>query len=708
LLETARNAMSEFDSQKPAEEIRKPVPGDNPVRDVADDSLGRAHSAQAFGRQVLDQDASAGVVVGILGPWGSGKTSFFNLARPVFESAGVPILEFNPWMFSGAQQLVESFFTELGAQLRLRPGLATLGNDLADYGEMFSGLGWLPIVGSWIERLRFVTRIVGEVSKRRKEGIGARRDKIEKALSKLPKPIVIFLDDIDRLPTAEIRDVFKLVRLTASFPNLIYVLAFDRLRVEQALIDQGIPGRDYLEKILQVAVDLPAVPDQTLGKQAAYSIDAALAGLEHPGPFDGQVWPDVFMEIIRPLIRNMRDVRRFAAAVRGTVSALDGEIALADVLGLEAVRIFLPDVFAKIYKAVAALTTTEGHGSGRRDSPDKDQVNDIVKTGGAHEVVVRAMIERLFPAARKHMGGSHYTRDWEQEWLKKRRVAHEHILRLYLERIVGEELGDFLYAEKAYGHLGDRKALDKFLRSLNMERIRSIVASLEAYENEFRPEHVVPATIVLLNLSADIPERERGMFELGNRFVVGRVTLRLLRVPKDPAAVQADLRQILPELNSLSLKLELILQVGHQKNIGHKLVSEADAAELEKSWRGEVRKSTAEELLEERDIGAILLETKRRADSSEAPLHIPNTPEFTLALLRCARGETLSQYAGNRGVRRHSRLAWDALIETYGDESILRERIEALRKAQLEGVGDLLELSDKYLAGWRPGIFNDE
>ncbi|MBM7331832.1 hypothetical protein JS562_54830 [Agrobacterium sp. S2] len=42
-------------------------------------------------------------------------------------------------------------------------------------------------------------------------------------------------DDIDRLTTGEIRDIFKLVRLTASFPNVVYILAFDRARVEQAL-----------------------------------------------------------------------------------------------------------------------------------------------------------------------------------------------------------------------------------------------------------------------------------------------------------------------------------------------------------------------------------------------------------------------------------------------------------------------------------------
>lgn len=87
------------------------------------------------------------------------------------------------------------------------------------------------------------------------------RDKVSKALKKLDKPLIVVLDDIDRLSTPEIRDIFKLVRLTASFPNIIYILAFDRVRVEQALGEQGISGRDYLEKILQLVADLPVIPD---------------------------------------------------------------------------------------------------------------------------------------------------------------------------------------------------------------------------------------------------------------------------------------------------------------------------------------------------------------------------------------------------------------------------------------------------------------
>lgn len=52
--------------------------------------------------------------------------------------------------------------------------------------------------------------------------------RISQGTCRTPQPIVVVVDDIDRLESAEIRDIFNLVGLTASFPNLGYLLAFDR------------------------------------------------------------------------------------------------------------------------------------------------------------------------------------------------------------------------------------------------------------------------------------------------------------------------------------------------------------------------------------------------------------------------------------------------------------------------------------------------
>jgi predicted KAP-like P-loop ATPase len=92
------------------------------------------------------------------------------------------------------------------------------------------------------------------------------RQAIEAALSKLTDPIVVVIDDIDRLTAREIRDMLGLVRLTAHFPKIIYLLAFDRAKVERALDQDGLEGgRNYLDKIVELSFDLPATSPHALG-----------------------------------------------------------------------------------------------------------------------------------------------------------------------------------------------------------------------------------------------------------------------------------------------------------------------------------------------------------------------------------------------------------------------------------------------------------
>lgn len=676
------------------------IPGDNPIKNRENDALGRSAIARSFAHQVLTLDISNGAVVGVLGPWGSGKTSFVNLAREEFSQAGVPILDFNPWMFSGAEQLVESFFAEMAAQLKMLPGLATLGQGLEGYGETFSGMVWLPLVGPWIERLSAAARIIGKILRNRKESVGSRKSALDRALAKLDKPIVVVLDDIDRLSTSEIRDVFKLVRLTASFPNIIYIVAFDRERVEEALAEQGIPGRAYLEKILQVAVDLPVVPFQVLNHQIFSAIDGALAGIENPGQFDEQVWTDIFMEIIRPLIRNMRDVRRYAASIHGTVKDLNGQIALTDVLALEAVRVFLPDVFKLLHGTLNGLTKIN---EGRTESPKiKAQIEALFEAAGNHREVVQSMIERLFPVAQRYIGNMHYGSDWKGRWLRERRVAHEDILSLYLERVAGEGLKTFTDAERAWAYMTDQGALDLYLRSLDPTRQQDVIASLENFEDEFTVEQIVPSTTVLMNLSHDLPQRQRGLFEPDTRLVISRVTYRLLRAAKDPEKIESAIETILPRLTKLSSKMALIQQVGHREGCGHKLVSEEAATRFEVAWRREVQATSAHVLAREPNLCWIFVFAKRIDDPEAPPLVIDGDPELTITLLRAAKSEALSQTMGTRYVKREPRLAWGTLIDLYGDEATLRARIESLRSSGLQETEDIIGLADRYLGGWRP------
>lgn len=683
--------------------------GDNPIQQQSDDSLGRAGAAKSFARRVLDLDASEGVVVAVLGPWGSGKTSFVNLAKPDLQAQSSAIIEFNPWMFSGAEQLVQSFFVEIAAQLKLKPGLDQIGDDLQEYGELLSGLGWLPVVGPWIERGRGLSKLASKMLQRRREGVGGRRQKLIDALAGLAKPIVLVIDDIDRLTTSEIRDIFKLIRLTASFPNVIYVASFDRQRVEDALAEQGIPGRDYLEKILQVGVDLPVIPESVMDKQVFQAIDLALEGVEPAVPFNESAWPDVYAETIRPLLRNMRDVRRYAASVRGTLVDLQGQVELVDVLALEAIRVFLPDVFHRLPSTVDGLTKTAGYslGSDRDEARLKAQVEDLLAAGGDQLDAVTSVVSRLFPAAARHLGGSTYEHDWESRWLRERRVAQADVLRLYLERVAGDGLKSFVAAESAWSLMTDRQAFDAYLRSLDPDLLQDVISNLNAYADDFTEAHAVPSIVVLLNLLPELPDQKRSMFDLGARMVVGGIVYRLLSALPGEVAVESVVKKVLPELSTLSAKLEIVSLVGHQEGRGQRLVSEAVAAQLEQDWRQEVREARPGELTKEPELLRCLFLTQRDAEAGEDALGIATNPDFTAAILASARSERISQSMGSRAVRRSPQLAWDVLVELYGDQTAIEARLKDLRSSNEELDEDLLTLVQEYLDGWRPDHLDD-
>ena len=719
------------------------LPGDNPIRCAEHDILERADVAEAFARHVLELDASEGAVVSVFGPWGSGKTSFVNLARKTIECAGVPVLEFNPWLFSGTEQLVERFFAELSAGMGENNELKEVGEAFGKYGAALNALAGaasvllaMPQIGAVVETMTTTAKCVAQT-----KSVGALRQEIERALESRDGPMIVVLDDVDRLSASEVREIFKLVRLTASFPNLVYVVACDRRRVERALDEkeQGLSGRDYLEKIVQFPYHLPEIPRHILHEQIGAAIDGALVGIGNRGPFDEQAWPDVRAKIVAPLIGNVRDLRRYAIAVRQTVVGLDGEIALTDVLGLEAVRVFLPDVFERIPRAIDALTLASREIGRHLDTMTRidpadpisglnkwlkarmDEVIEAAERDGVR-AEIEAMVDLLFPAGspflRMSDGDSDpYSNENAAEQLRARRVAHEHVLRLYLERVAGPDLLAFYDAERALALMADRDGLYRFLRSLDRARWRDVISNLCLLGDRFQPEHAESGIEVLLNLWPDMPEWSSSLSFLEDiKRNIRQIAFELLRQLEGVAAVEAAVCLILPRVTSLTAKVELVLLIGYRKNVGSKLVSENAATEFEARLCNEIRSAPTGDLARERGLCRVLHFGKHGATAAEPSLEIADTPELTFALLWSSRGELTAGSLGSRAVRRTQTLMWDVLMDLYGGEDTLKMRIESLNarfgelKRWLDGQGisrddavSLLELANQYLIGCRPG-----
>lgn len=690
------------------------IPGDNPIRDPKEDVLGRNDVAESFVNHVLKLDVSEGAVVGVFGPWGSGKTSFINLAREKFEQRGNPVFDFNPWMFSGTEQLVQRFFTELSSEFNLH-----VDSKRAELGEKIESFS--SLVATSNPGISLLMKALGKSLQDGKKGIKEQREKLSKAIERefQESPGIIVLDDVDRLTTDEIRAIFKLVRLTANFPNLVYIVACDRFRVEEALEENGLSGRDYLEKIFQLPYNLPEAPYQNLQKQIEESV-ARIEESTHSTPFDQLHWHSVFLGIVEPLVRNMRDVRRYEAAVRGTLTNLRGQVEFTDVLGLEAIRIFLPDVFRRLPIVIDKITVASPSGKEVRDMKDrskkrvssesnnnewKKKIEELIEAAGTPEgkEIVKQMLYHLFQHYSQISASSQIIAPSlsEPALLANRRVAHKEILCLYLERVPGFNLLAREKAKEILESMHNRDAMDSCIRSFKPEEWPHIIGRLSGFKGQFHLGHVEPGIIVLFNLFPDWPENSSRSTARVNVGKVARALLKHLNTPEEVAVI---VRRVLPELTSLCSKKELIHLFGYQQK-GDGFISKEAEAEFSKELFNHAQSMSIDDLAQEKDLTWTLMFIR----DSGHPVAIPDSPKITFALLQSSQFQPRSGNEPSRG------LSWEVLVELYGSEDILKVRVDSLKKqfgdlrpwleSQKISVPDaeaIIKLAEEYRGGWRP------
>lgn len=131
------------------------VHGDAPVgRDG--DRLRRRSFADLIARQIRASRPANGLVVAIDGAWGTGKTSILRMVGEALAENDTDgrtiVIEFNPWLFSGSEQLTALFFMTLAEQLPNQLGptrLSTLAQRLGRYGRALGTLRALPLFGGF-------------------------------------------------------------------------------------------------------------------------------------------------------------------------------------------------------------------------------------------------------------------------------------------------------------------------------------------------------------------------------------------------------------------------------------------------------------------------------------------------------------------------------------------------------------------------------
>jgi predicted KAP-like P-loop ATPase len=180
-------------------------------------------------------------------------------------------------------------------------------------------------------------------------------------LARLPQPLLVVIDDIDRLTTEEILQVFQLVKANADFPRLIYLLLFEREVVAKALNQiSGDKGTQFLEKIVQVGYHVPHASQAAVQKVLFTGLDNHLDESPASKHWDKHRWRDLYPDGIAGYFKNLRHVYRFLASfafhVQHHRSENSIEVNPVDLIGLETLRVFEPSVYERMPGAKAVLT----------------------------------------------------------------------------------------------------------------------------------------------------------------------------------------------------------------------------------------------------------------------------------------------------------------------------------------------------------------
>lgn len=321
---------------------------DRPSTDPKDDLFGHAPFAKSLADSICRYPGSDGLVLALYGPWGSGKSTVLGYVSHYLEQhpegSRPVVVTFNPWWFSGQENLARAFLGQLQAVLPTKSEkFKKLGDLLGDFAEGIGGL--IDLSGMTGGAAGKLGKLIGMVTKRKPKDVPALKSEIGKILKEAGKRILVVIDDIDRLTPEETRQLFTVIKALADFPNVVYLLAFDRDVAAQAIEQQsGLPGERYLEKIIQVPFELPPVDRVALRAALFRRLDHVLGGTSDE-LFDQSYWTNVFHDGIDPLIQVPRDVVRFTNTLSVTYPAVRGEVNPVDFIALEAVRVFLPDLY---------------------------------------------------------------------------------------------------------------------------------------------------------------------------------------------------------------------------------------------------------------------------------------------------------------------------------------------------------------------------
>ena len=401
---------------------------DKPIQNSTEDLLGRKSFSKTLSEAVNQYKGTDSLVIGLFGKWGVGKTSIVNM---VLENLNDKIIvNFSPWNYDSHSDLINLFFIELRKSIIDNSNVRdekSLKEAFFEYKRAIKNISNKPVVKGIISALlqKFVGVHLEDLWS--PPSLEETREQLKKELGKINRKIIVVIDDIDRLTNEQIRDIFQLVKQVANFPNVIYLLSMDREVVCRALHEvQKIDGHEYLDKIIQIPIEIPELRKSKLHDILLQKLDVIRDSFSKEIVVDPNYFSKVFQYCVVPYVATLRDVNKIINTFAFRVGVLHEETCFEDMLALTVLEVLEPKLYRWIASNKDNLCGGFMHGfDSNRDKPNyfAEKYNAEFKELGIDTERATKFLATIFPVFAKDVQRYSYGYSSLSEAKKFKRVA---------------------------------------------------------------------------------------------------------------------------------------------------------------------------------------------------------------------------------------------------------------------------------------------
>ncbi len=340
---------------------------DQPITGAANapDRLNRESFAKHLAKILVLKPKDDCLTISLESEWGYGKTSVINLLKKYCkkDSRKPVIVEYNPWLAGKAEALIQDFLVQFSLQLNIpdRPKeVFKAAKELLAYSKLFNAMKFVPGAEPWASTVESVLNVASgaakDISKLKELDLLGRKEKVKSVLTELNRPIIVIIDDIDRLTPDEAFQVVRLVKAVADFPGTSFVLAFDPEYLIGALEKHGInKSNQYIDKVVQLRMPLPLITHRDMQELANIEFEKLSdKSLTDYFEEDKERLKSLYHDHVKYVIRTPRELKKLFNHLRFVLLQTEGEVSFTDLYALSLLVIKAPSVYQHIKANPAA------------------------------------------------------------------------------------------------------------------------------------------------------------------------------------------------------------------------------------------------------------------------------------------------------------------------------------------------------------------